>query len=155
MSWVPAVHLGHRPWLPSETSDDLDVVFGYEMPLVGTYVEPDTGQRVLFTCLYGRMDRINVWAYATLNLEEAAEWFSKTFESPEDLTERVFQTLQRRPVVFALAADQELLMANGVSVVDDVQAQVSRFANDAFARVRHLQETQAPTFDPGGLLGVA
>jgi hypothetical protein len=152
---VPAVHLGHQPWLPSATSDDLNVVLGYEIPLVGTYVEPETGQRVLFTCLYGRMDRVNIWAYAPLDAYEAAVWVSATFDSEEDLTARVLETFEHRPAVFALAADQELLMADSVRVVDDLLTQVSTFIDDAFARMRHLQETQAPTFDPGSLLGVA
>jgi hypothetical protein len=99
---------------------------------------------------------VNIWAYTALSAEEAADWVSRSFESDDDLTTRLLQVFEHASVVFALAADDELVMWDDARVDGDLKDRVAEFMNDALHQWRRLQSTPPPTFEPDdSLLGVA
>jgi hypothetical protein len=91
-----------------------------------------------------------------LSAEEAADWVSRNFDSDDDLTTRLLQVFDHARVVFALAADEELVMWDDAVVDGDLKDRVADFMDDALHQWRLLQATPPPTFEPDdSLMGVA
>lgn len=104
---------GRLPWSPHPDAGDLDIWHQYDFPRTGTLNVK--GTTVLFT-LVGGSESLSVWAYASLDSDDAAAVADPIFESLEEMRRFVEQAFSGRRLALALADD---LLITSWSVTED------------------------------------
>ena len=138
MNLDAVVTQGCLPWSPNPDAHDLNVWYEYEYPRVGTF--STQAGTVLFTAVGGFETRISVWAYASLQADEARDLAEVSFNSLPDLHQFVEETFANHRLVLALADD---LVINGWAVPEDkgqLYEVATTFLEQVLAETRSRQD---------------
>jgi hypothetical protein len=95
---------GARPWLPASNATALEILNEYDVPLSGLVEQG--GTTYLYTCLFGELEDLNIWAYARLD-EAEVERITSLLD--DELGAAIDQALADRMLIVAIASDYELV----------------------------------------------
>jgi hypothetical protein len=131
MSDAITVQIGAEPWSPSVDSEVVEVLDAYDRPLLG--IVQQHGANYLFRCLFGEIERFNIWAYTIV-----ADWeqdLLKDASDDEEFDERLATFVEGRAVVLAAAWDDQ--------VVANVDGNSFHEAAERLAELEELQSDAA------------
>jgi hypothetical protein len=133
MNLDTVVTQGSRPWEPSSGAHDLVVLHEYDVPTAGVFVLGS--DRVLFTIVGSSDDRITVWAYTSLTVEDDLP--TRRFNSATELSHAIDDRFIGRRAVLAVADDLQIWRWTS----SDVQRGVMQSATEFLSQVRESLES--------------
>jgi hypothetical protein len=111
------VRRGRHPWSPCQGAEDLDAYHIQDIPLIGTF--KTEGTSVVFLCLTGHAEAVNVWAYLPLTPQDADELARRHFESLPEMQRHIRDLFKRRKAAFALARNGKVTEWSAKNVTAD------------------------------------
>ncbi|MFC0862569.1 hypothetical protein ACFHYQ_09705 [Sphaerimonospora cavernae] len=117
MSDLIKLGIGERPWLPTPSTEIVEVFGRYNMPITGLIKQDD--KLFVFDCVEGHVMAGNVWVYAHVDANEA----QRLQEAHGDEFPRLFdEAFTGKRIMVALAVNTRI--RSGAPVEDEAIKQV-------------------------------
>jgi hypothetical protein len=127
---------GAPPWEGSGASRLVETYDFYDIPLAGV-IEQD-GVRYLFRCLFGHVERMNIWRYTLVEPAQLAEL--EATETPKDFDHTLFRLQRWTPGMLAVSIDgYGIVGATEVEDWDNLEVHFRQVLNAANEFIEQLR----------------
>ncbi|WP_061297315.1 hypothetical protein [Herbidospora cretacea] len=103
MSDLIQLGIGERPWLPTPSTESIEVFDRYDMPTLGLIRQ--AGNLYVFECLEGVLMAGSVWVYASVSAREAEQLRSS---EGDNFLALISECFTHRPIMASLAINARI-----------------------------------------------